>query len=367
MFQKLLIQCFVFMLLNVCYSQNNSLVIFSENGVPFYLTVNGERINKKAETNIKATGLSNGWQHIYITIPGIVKEPSFKDSINFGKQERFQNKEFTYLLIKKSDKLILQFKSISEPSGPQKPIVPEAPKETAPIIDNSIYGNVYQAVKNKPVFFQNYNIETETCNTPLNDKDIQYIKNLIIRANDKEATHRYITEVISKNCYTVIQLNELLQLEPIDMDRLYTAKNAYWHISDIQNIKNILSVFKYPAMKESFENYIIEQENIAKQKQLNCSTPIDETNFNQLYLKLKNLSYDSDKLNEAKKQLSKICLSSIQIKKISSLFTHDREKLDFIKYALNIITDKENKVTLAEELQYQGSKEEFYNHIHYQP
>lgn len=367
MLQKLLILCFVLIAYHIGYSQNNSLVIFSENGVPFYLTVNGEKINKQAETNIKASGLSNGWQHIYITIPGIIKEPTLKDSINLGTQERFQNKEFTYILIKKTDKLVLQFKSISEPSGPQTPPVPEAPKETAPIIDNSIYGNVYQAVKNKPVFFQNYNIETETCNTPLNDKDIQYIKNLIIKANDKEASHRYITEVINKNCYTVNQLNELLQLEPIDMDRLYNAKNAYWHISDLQNIKTLLFAFKYPAMKESFENYIIEQENIAKQKQLNCSTPINETNFNQLFSKLKNLTYDSDKLNEAKKQLSKTCLSSLQIKKISSLFTHDREKLDFIKYAVNIITDKENKATLAEELQYQGSKEEFYKHIHYQP
>jgi hypothetical protein len=58
-----------------------------------------------------------------------------------------------------------------------------------------------------------------------------------------------------------------------------------------------------------------------------------------------------------------VCLSSVQIKKISELYTHDREKLEYMKCALNILTDKENNKNLVDEFQFQGTKDEFLKHI----
>lgn len=344
-------------------AQNNSLVIFSASGNPFYLSVNGERINKTAQSNIKVFNLETGWNKIELKIPNIIKELRLKDSILLSDKSKFLNKEFTYVLNEKAEKLSLQFKSISESSGPSSPPIPEAPMEVIPLVDNSIYGNLYQAVKNKPVFYTNYDKETATCKVVLTDKEIKYAITLMAKANDKEAAYRYLTQIIDLNCYSTIQLKELLETAPIDMDRLNSAKKAYTHITDQQNANTLLTVFKYPAMKESFANYLKDQENVIKQKNLQCKEPADEAKFTSVYTKIKNTAYENEKLNVSKKLLVDICLSSIQIKKISELYTHDREKLEYMKSAINILTDKENAKTLADEFQYEGTKTEFLNYI----
>lgn len=344
-------------------AQNNSLVIFSASGNPFYVTFNGEPINSVAQSNVKIFDVNAGWSTLEIKIPSVIKELRFKDSILLSSISKFVNKEFTYVLIEKGEKLELEFKSVSELSGPKTPPVPEAPKETAPLVDNSIYGNLYQAINNKPVFYNNYDKETSTCKVALTDKEINYAIKLMAKANDKEAAFRYLTQIIDLNCYNTLQLKELLETSPIDMDRLNSAKKAYSHVTDQQNINLILSAFKYTAMKESFTSFLKEEENTIKQKSLNCKEPASEEKFNALYSKIKNTTYESEKLNVSKKLLVDVCLSSVQIKKISELYTHDREKLEYMKCALNILTDKENNKSLADEFQYQGTKDEFLKYI----
>ncbi len=363
MFQKIKVLFYLLFCGLSVQSQTNSLVIFSETGHPFFLSVNNEKINKTAQSDIKVYNLNTGWNLIEIKIPGIIKELRYKDSILLNEKTKFSNNEFTYVLIEKEDKLHLQFKSVSKQSGPETPIVPEAPKETVPLVDNSIYGNVYQSVKNKPVFFNNYDSITSTCKVDLTDKEIKYALNLMKKVNDSETAHRYLSKIISYNCYNTLQLKELLESTPIDMDRLNCAKQAYYHIKDKENINVILSVFRYPTMKESYVLFLKDEENIRKQKSMNCKEPVNDQKFNEIYLKIKNTSLENERLIVAKKVLVDVCLSSSQIRKISELYTHDREKIEYMKYALNVLTDKENINTLAEEFQYQGTKDEFLKYI----
>ena len=363
MFQKIKVLFYLFFYGLSVQSQNNTLVIFSASGTPFFLSVNHNTINKLVDANIKIFDLTTGWNFIEIKMPGGDKELEFKDSILLKSNSKFFNKEFTYALIEKEGKLQLKFKSVSEQSGPSVPPVPDAPKEVVPLEDNSIYGNLYQAVKNKPVFYTNYDKETSTCKVALTDKEIKYAINLMNKANDKEAAYRYLTQIIDLNCYTTIQLKELLETAPIDMDRLNSAKKAYSHILDQQNINTLLPIFKYTVMKESYTSFLKEQENIIKQKSLQCKEPINDIKFDGLFSKIKNTAYENEKIIISKKLLVDVCLSSIQIKKISELYTHDREKLEFMKCAFNVLTDKENAKTLADEFQYNGTKDEFLKYI----
>lgn len=345
------------------YAQSNALVIFSESGHPFYLSVNHESINTTAQSNVKVFDLATGWNLIEIKIPGIIKELRYKDSILLSNKSKFLNKEFTYVLIEKGEKLELQFKSVSELSGPAVPLVPEEPKEIVPLVDNSIYGNLYQAVKNKPVFYNNYDSETNTCKVALTDKDIKYALNLFKKANDNEAAYRYLNQILENNCYNTLQLKELLESTPIDMDKLNSAKKAYSHISDLQNINTLLPIFKYPAMKESYITFIKERENIVKQKNMNCQTPINDAKFEELSAKIKKAPYENDRLVAAKKLLVDVCLSSTQTIKLSELFSHDREKLELLKSAYNVLTDKANASSLTEAFQFKETKDEFLKYI----
>jgi hypothetical protein len=353
---------FLFIGLSVI-SQNNSLVIFSASGNPFFISVNGEAINTTAQSNVKIFEVTAGWAHLEIKIPSVIKELKLKDSILLSNKSKFINKEFTYALIEKREKLELQFKSVSELSGPKTPSVPSEAKEVLPLVDNSIYGNLYQAVKGKPVFYNNYDKETSTCKITLTDKDIKYAIFMLSNVNDKQTEFNYLTQIIDQNCYLTIQLKQLLETVPIDMDRLSSAKKAYSHVTDQQNIMSILAVFKYAAMKDAYVSFLKEEEVTTKQKSLDCKEPASEEKFNTVFTKIKNQPYENEKLNLTKKLLADICLSSIQIKKLGELFTHDREKLDYMKCACNILTDKENNKMLAEEFQYQGTKDEFLKYI----
>lgn len=359
MFRKIgLVSVLTFLM--ICLSaQHNSLVIFSANGEPFYLSVNHESINKTAQSNLKVFDISSGWNFIEIKMPSIIKELSFKDSILLKSNPKFSNKEFTYSLIEKDGKLQLKFQSVSELSGPEKPPVPEAPKEIGPIIDNNLYGHLYRAKINNPLFFNHFNITTSTCDTILSDADLKHAVNLLNKCNDEETQSRYLNQIIENNCFTISQLNQLLTLLPIDMDRLVSAKLAYPHIIDKENCKSVLAVLKYPTMKESYTDFIKEQENKTKQKSLKCSEPLPDAKFNELLSKLKNTPYENDKYKLAKRLIVDVCLSTLQVKQITPIFSHDREKLDFLLSAYNVLTDKENAKLLISEFQSSQAQEEY--------
>ena len=361
MFQKFKVLFYLFFCGLLVQAQNNSLVIFSESGNPFLLSVNNEPINKNAQSNVKVFNFNIGWNQIFIKIPN--KEQTFQDSILLSNKSKFLNKEFTYVLIDKEGKLSLQFKSVSELSGPEVPPIPEAPKETAPLVDNSIYGNLYKAVNNKPVFYKNFDTETSTCKIALTDKDIKYALTLFKKANDSEAAYRYLNEIIELNCYSVLQIKELIESTPIDMDKLNAAKKAYTHIHDQQNAKILLGIFKYPAMRESFISFMTDKENIIKQKNMNCKEPINNSNFETLLSKIKKAPYENEKLVVSKNLLVDVCLSIIQVKKLCELYTHDREKMELLKSAYNVLTDKNNAYILADEFQFKETKEEFLKYI----
>ncbi len=359
MFRKIgLVSILTFFMISLS-AQHNSLVIFSANGNPFYLSVNHESINKTAQSNLKVFDITAGWNLIEIKIPSIIKELNFKDSILLKNNTKFSNKEFTYSLIEKGGKLQLKFQSVSELSGPEKPTIPEAPKEVAPVVDNNLYGHLYRSKINVPLFFNHYNNATLTCDTILSDADLKHTINLLSKCDDEESQSRYLNQIIENNCLTISQLNQLLTILPIDMDRLASSKLAYLHIIDKENSKSVLAVLKYPTMKESYTDFINEQENKAKQKSLKCSEPLPEAKFNELVSKLKNTTYENDKYKLAKRLIIDVCLSTNQIKQLTPIFSHDREKLDFLLSAYNILTDKEHAKLLVSEFQSSQAQEEY--------
>jgi hypothetical protein len=344
-------------------SQNNSLVIFSASGNPFYLSVNHEPINKHAESNIKVFDLAAGWNAIDIKVPGIIKELRIRDSVLLSDQSKFLNKEFTYALVETNNKLELQFKCVSERSGPLVPPVPPAPKEASALIDSSTYGNVYKVEKGKPVFFINYDAENASCKTELNEKDIEYIVKLLNNSRSEGDKAKNIKQLVEANCFKTYQLKPVLELLSIDIDRLSSAKQAYPHLIDKENANSLNTTFKYQSMKESFASFVKEQEDLAKQKKMTCTTPVSSEKFKEVFSKIKNSGYEYEQLAAVKKILVSTCISSEQAKTILSIFTHDRERLEFLQSAYIVMTDKENAKVLADELQFSETKKDFLNYI----
>lgn len=359
MFQKNKVLLYFLFLGLLVRAQNNSLVIFSETGKPFYLSINNESINKTLQANVKTFDLNTGFNFIDITIPLISSEYHFKDSILVTPSEKISNKELTYTLIEKEDKFELHFVSISEKSGPFTPTIAEKPLEKTSVISDFTYGNLYKIVTNKPIFFNNFNTQSNTCLTNLSEKELNYAIDLLKNVTDSETRLTYISSIINNNCFKVSQFKPLTDFLTTEMDKLSVSKNAFHHFTDQENIALLFPIFKYPAIKESYITFLKEQESIKKQKNLQCAIPINDSDFEKYYLQLKKMTYETEKLNQSKKIAGANCLSSKQIKQLTDFFTHDRDKLDFLKCAINILTDKENIGALAEDFQFQESKTEF--------
>lgn len=343
------------------FSQNYSLVIFSNSGSTFDLNVNNIKINESPQSNIKVFNLQSGWQQIFIVTKSINDSKSLvlKDSILIKNYEKLVSKEFTYTLEEENGKLKLKYITLSEPSGPIKPLVPEKPIIKEPEIDNSIYGNLYKSNNNKPDFYSNYDEVTKSCKVALSDLDAQHGINLLSKCNDDERKLRYLEEIITKNCLSTFQLISFIELIPIEIDKLNCCKLAYPHLTDPQNYKAVLPSFKYQTVKDAYSNFIKEQEAIQKQKQLNCKEPINDSEFEKINSKIKSITYEIDKVKEAKKLLVNSCINTTQAKALLNLISHDREKLELLKNIVPVITDKENTKNLADELQYSESKTEF--------
>lgn len=344
-------------------SQSNSLVIFSASGDPFLLSVDHTPVNTIPQSNLKTFDLSLGWHCVDIAMSLGEKKLLLKDSVLFINVPKYSNKEFTYVLTHDVKKLSLQFKSVSELSGPSTPIVPDVPKVTGPVIDNSIYGNLYKAKENKPVFYANYDPETASCKTALAEKDMQYAIALLNKTNDEARKLNYVNEIIRLNCYTSAQLVQLLNLFPAEMERLTLAKAAYPHVSDKASIALLTPLFKYQTIKDNYAAFIKDQETISLQKNRQCLQPMADLTFSELYNKIKNTAYENEKLNVIKKTIIHVCLSSLQTKTLTQLLIHDREKLECLKCCYYSLTDKEAATTLVSELQFEDSKTEFLNFI----
>jgi hypothetical protein len=340
---------------------NNSLVILSESGKRFILYVNGEKINNEPQADVKAFNVSEGWCKLKVEFEN--ENFTFSDSIHIKPIEKNNNKEITYSISHNAKTNKFRFVSIGEPSGPETPKVAEAPVDKGPVIDNTIYGNLYKANENKPVFYRNYIDSSKSCRVDLTDMDIKHAINLVNKTNDFENKFVYVEASIDKNCYTTAQLIQLLKLLEVEMDKLKLVKRGYSHLRDKQNAAKIGEVFKFKSMKDDFELFLKEVANAEHQQKLHCMVAISNENLEDLISSIKKIQYENDRIKVAKEKVVNNCLNTQQVQKLLELFNHDREKMELAKSAYAVTIDKDNYKILVENFLFNENKQEFLQFI----
>lgn len=341
------------------------LVVLQPEGKKLLLFVNDTKINEVPQAIVKATGLAEGWCKLKAELPE--ENRTVMDSIRIKGIEKYSNKEITLSLtdILKDGKKSLKFEfiSIGEKSGPIKPVVPELPVYLSELTENAVFGNLFQITRNKPEYFKNYDSTSGKCNLVLSDKDIEYHNNLIKKTNDFTDRLKFTEKAIMRNCYSSASLIQLLNTLEIEMDKLKLSKKAYFHLTDKENAQSVVAAFKFKSMSEDYENFLKDIAEEKKQKEMNCSIPVIDAKFNEIYLFLVKIKYEHDKIAVAKKQAHHYCFTSQQVKKMVDLFTHDREKLELAKTAYNSVTDKANYKILTECFMFSENKNEFLSFI----
>lgn len=363
MFRLSFTYLFLSFLVNTAYSQivNNNLVIISESGNRFILYVNNEKINTESQAEVKAFNISEGWCKLKVEFEknNIVAT----DSIRIKPIEKNNNKELTYSIRQNAKTHKFHFVSIGELSAPKTPVVAVAPIDRGPVIDNTIYGNLYKAENNKPVFYKNYIDSLKSCKVDLDDTDIKHAINLVIKTNDIENKYRYVEYTVDQNCYTTDQLFQLLNLLEVEMDKLKLVKRGYPHLKDKANAKKLEEVFKFKSMKEDFGYFLKEVANTEHQHGLHCAVAVSDEKLDEIISAIKKAPFEPDKIKIAKEKVVSNCLNTAQVEKLMQVFTHDREKMELAKSAYAVTVDKDNYKVLVENFQFSENKTEFLQFI----
>lgn len=89
-----------------------------------------------------------------------------------------------------------------------------------------------------------------------------------------------------------------------------------------------------------------------------CSDPISANKFAGILEDLREKNFEKKKIRAAKKMIRSKCLWAEQVQGIIKLFEYEDHKLDFSKYAYEMVYDRANYLEIKKELDFKSSREE---------
>jgi hypothetical protein len=294
------------------FSQTSNLIIFSEQGEPFYLILNGVKQNVDPETNILVTDLPGNTYKAKIifedsNIPDLDKNIFFQ---NFGFEHTFnikQNRKGKYVMRYMGQVLIPQtFIDV-----PQQTVIvfgsPQIATTTTttttsstttvghnnsgvsmgvnvndPNSGVSVNMNVNTGSINNPnvqisetttttstisttgvntqatqaVYVQGYNGPIG-CEIPMTPRDFQNAKRVIASKDFDESKLMIAKQIIDTNCMTSAQVRELLFLFDFEDTKLEFAKYCYGFTYDIGNYFEVNDAFDFESSIEELDEFIL--------------------------------------------------------------------------------------------------------------
>lgn len=147
--------------------------------------------------------------------------------------------------------------------------------------------------------------------------------------------------------HTKLEKTMYLRMGVIEHHRVYKAANGAWkiifdsdeNIPSIYQNTNAVTVVPNAGGQTRPKMCMPTSPSVAAVKK-NCGFPISDRSFYEFYGHLKSVTFESDKLQEAKDAVRRDCFSSNQIKIALGAFDHESTRLEFAQYAYDFVFDK---------------------------
>lgn len=170
------------------------------------------------------------------------------------------------------------------------------------------------------------------------------------------------------NYFTTSQVRELLLLVTTEKRRLDLAKTSYKKLTDPANFSYVYDVLETETAKDALDNYVVAQGGYAStstQSNAAYGTPMADASFNQLLQKVRNYTYQDDRLSEIRNSLNSSYnyFSTFQVKQLLALVSSESERLTLAKSAFAHVTDRINYNQLVDLFYNQYSRDELNNFI----
>jgi hypothetical protein len=327
------------------YAQpTGSLIIISEQGDPFYLYLNGQKMNDTAITKIRLDGLSGEYYTVKADFKSSAIQPITKRL--YLMDDNFKMSDATYRIRKdKSGKARFVFFSMQTPNHQYKP---EAGMKV-------IYFNRQDAAPASEM-----NPASETENTPEGKRTensiLTNVKGATVSVPNTKAPE---TKAPAKKAETPTPQKEINQPEtakekPKNVSvadkaevkkevKSETAPAAKKEAKADKEVKKEVKNETVPAVKNDAKAEVKKVDKAEAYPSKKCNDwPMMKADFLNARKSVEDAKTDKLKLAKAKEMATANCLLVSQISDVSALITDEKMKLEFVQYAYGFTIDKNN-------------------------
>lgn len=345
--KTLLLFAIVFAALTGMAQDTYNLILFSEDGEPFFAYVNGIRQNDKPETNIRVAGLNA--QAISVRVQfenaalptlkqNMAPEAGYEHTVRikktmkkvmkmqyFGKVELAQapRTNATTVQYHTSENDVVHQDEVMTDNGTIPTSEVSVPSTTTSI-NTSVHSNSSVVVNSPGV---NINITTTDVPSTNPTPSSTMAVSSATRSNHGHTTkHGNVKPVNEKN--TIINTNPASSsITPRPMNPALTATTA--PTSSLQAPQGLTTNTETMSVPKNKGNSA-------------CGIPMNDETYEKLKTTIDEKPFEDNKMSIAQAATKSNCLSVVQIKGICDLFAMDDKKLAYAKYAYPFCVDKQN-------------------------
>jgi len=284
-------------------AQTNNLIIFDQQGEPFYAIVNGVQQNATPQTNVKVTGLTGNPVKVTVMfkdslIPAITKNAYFQDN---GSEETYN------VVVKKDGEHVLRFMNVvpiaqapapvqnqnvvnysstPPPPPPTSTTVVQQTTTTTTTTDGGMPANVTMNVNGANVGMNMGGVQQTTvvttttttgdqtqqapppppaqaappaptgCQMPMPHDDYESAKRSITAKDFEDTKLTLAKQINGGNCMSAEQIRGIMNLFTFEQSKLDFAKFAYAHCTDKGNYFKVNDAFQFDHSSKELNDYI---------------------------------------------------------------------------------------------------------------
>ncbi len=270
----LLIFCFLSLL---TFSQNiNNMVVFCNDGEPFTLILNGERINTEPQTRVRIEGLPLKKYQAKV----VFKNPKLKESnttitffyscyecdfgVNKVSKKKYKIQYFTDRKIEgcvsgdQSDNINTTTNQTINNTTSNNTTYSTTTEESAPVNTITPTNTILTGpgISNEGPDPKTINVMNGKCNTPMNDSQFLSFKNSVQNLSSDDEKQIKSWAMLEAACITVSQLKQLLNVFLSDNSKYEFAKKVYERTKDNSEFVKLTEVFIDAAVKDKFNKFL---------------------------------------------------------------------------------------------------------------
>lgn len=328
----------------------NNLEVFSDAGEKFFLILNGKKYNEKAETNVLVTGLTAANYKAKIIFEQKMSDVNSNVYLMWEGKE-VSGKLFTYNIVKKDGKRKLKFVSVSD--------IPNAGGQvnsTGTVSNTSVNTSAttgQQTVSSGATVDPNTGSVSTSVNTGAGNQSTT--------VNTTTTTNGTGTQANPNGGFNMSMGG--LGMPNINININGADGNSTGTTTNSSSYSTTTTTTTSGVNTNNGNTSTTATTTTTAPAAGTCLYAMSSADFNKAKGSIESKSFEDSKMTLAKQIISKNCVNAEQVKELLGLFSFEKTKVDFAKYAYKFTVDKNNYYVINDAFSFESSIKEVDDYI----